>query len=151
MEKRIRFKKNREGDSGKHNPELPEIFNSFFFKGLLIGISIFIMITVYNSAKITVQKLEILKQAEREVQELRIQNLYLSLGIKDMSTDRYLEKEARERLNFGDTGEIVFVIPENVLEQAHAQVLEIIKEKESYEPGQRLNLEDWVSFLSSGI
>jgi cell division protein FtsB len=151
MSKRIRFKKSREGDSSKHNSELPEIFNSIFFKGLLIGISIFITITVYNSAKITVQKLEILKQAEREVQELRIQNLYLSLGIKDMSTDRYLEKEARERLNFGDTGEILFVIPENVLEQAHIQVLEITEEKGTYEPGQRVNIEDWVSFLERGI
>ncbi|MFA5622683.1 MAG: septum formation initiator family protein [Candidatus Dojkabacteria bacterium] len=151
MSKRIRFKKSRKGDSSKHNSELPEIFNSIFFKGLLIGISIFITITVYNSAKITVQKLEILKQAEREVQELRIQNLYLSLGIKDMSTDRYLEKEARERLNFGDTGEILFVIPENVLEQAHIQVLEITEEKGTYEPGQRVNIEDWVSFLERGI
>ena len=140
-----------ESESSRHNSELPEIFNSIFFKALLIGISIFITISVYNSAKITIQKLEILRQAEKEVEELRIQNLYLSLGIKDMSTDRYLEKEARERLNFGDTGEIVFVIPENVLEQAQIQVSEITNEKESYEPGEMLNLENWVNFLESGI
>ena len=151
MEKKIRFMKNRRSDSSNHNSELPEIFNSIFFKVLLIAISIFILISVYNSAKITIQKLEILKQAEREVEELRIQNLYLSLGIKDMSTDRYLEKEARERLNFGDTGEIVFVIPENVLEQAQTQVSEITQEKEKFEYGERFNLDTWVNFLESGI
>lgn len=151
MERTIRIQKNRENGNNSDRSEFSEIFNSPLVKLLLLGISTFIIISVYNSAKITFQKLEILKQAQREVEELRIQNLYLSLSITEMSTDRYLEKEARDRLNFGDNGDIVFVIPENALEQAKIQVAEITTDREIIELKSGINITNWVDFLKSGI
>lgn len=151
MGKVIRVRKNREGISNKGNSELPQIFDSVFVKIFLIGISAFILWSVYNSVNITFQKLDILKRAEREVEDLRIQNLYLSISMKDMSTDKYLEREARNRLNFGDTGEIVFVIPENVMDQASSDVEKILESKQSniFEPTFTLN--SWWDFLLKGI
>lgn len=151
MEKTIRVRKNREGVSNKENSELPQIFDSIFVKLFLIGVSAFIIWSVYNSVNITFQKLDILKRAEREVEDLRIQNLYLSISMKDMSTDKYLEREARNRLNFGDTGEIVFVIPENVMDQASTDVKKILESKQSniFEPTFTLN--SWLDFLLKGI
>ncbi len=151
MEKVIRVRKNREDTSSKENSELPQIFDSIPVKIFLIGISVFILWSVYNSVNITFQKLDILKRAEREVEDLRIQNLYLSISMKDMSTDKYLEREARNRLNFGGTGEIVFVIPENVMDQATSDVEKILESKQSniFEP--KFTLSSWLDFLLKGI
>lgn len=151
MEKMIRVKQNRESVSNKENAELPQIFDSIFVKIFLIGISVFILWSVYNSANITFQKLDILKRAEREVEDLRIQNLYLSISMKDMSTDKYLEREARNRLNFGDTDEKVFVIPENVMEQASKDVKNILESKHSNTLEPTFTLTAWLDFFLKGI
>jgi len=151
MEKTIRVKRSRESATSKENSELLQIFDSVFVKLFLIGISAFILWSVYNSVNITFQKLDILKRAEREVEDLRIQNLYLSISMKDMSTDKYLEREARNRLNFGNTGEIVFVIPENVMGQASKDVEELLESDitNTFKPSFTLNA--WLSFLLKGI
>ena len=74
-----------------------------------------------------------------------------SIGIKEMSTDKYLEKEARDRLNFGGKDEIVFVIPENALDLAREEVSILVNPvKESiYINGN--NIEQWIDFLVLGI
>lgn len=149
MDRVIRIRKQR-GESQSRG-ELPAFFDSIPVKLLLVGITVFILWSVYNSGKITLQKLEILKQAEREVEDLRIQNLHLSLSILEMSSDKYLETEARNRLNYGGDGEIVFVIPANVLKES---VKRIQKDRESTEMiglNREFTLEKWLGFLSSGI
>ena len=147
----IRVRRNRDTVSKKENSELPQIFDSILVKIFLIGISAFILWSVYNSVNITFQKLDILKRAEREVEDLRIQNLYLSISMKDMSTDKYLEKEARNRLNFGDTDEIVFVIPENVMDQASKDVENIFESKHINTFKPTFTLVSWLDFLLKGI
>ncbi|MGI6423358.1 MAG: septum formation initiator family protein [Candidatus Dojkabacteria bacterium] len=149
MSRSIRVRRERE--SGKEDSDILPILNSLPVKLFFLITSIFILYSVYNSIKITVQKVGIHRQAEREVEELRLQNLHLSLGMKEMSTDRYLEKEARDRLNFGDNEEIVFVIPPNTLEEAKGEVEKIVKESESYSIGRKFTLLEWVEFLSRGI
>jgi len=151
MGKMIRVRRNRDTVSKKENSELPQIFDSILVKIFLIGISAFILWSVYNSVNITFQKLDILKRAEREVEDLRIQNLYLSISMKDMSTDKYLEKEARNRLNFGDTDEIVFVIPENVMDQASKDVENIFESKHINTFKPTFTLVSWLDFLLKGI
>lgn len=149
MDRVIRIRKQR-GESQSRG-ELPAFFDSIPVKLLLVGITVFILWSVYNSGKITLQKLEILKQAESEVEDLRIQNLHLSLSILEMSSDKYLETEARNRLNYGGDGEIVFVIPANVLKES---VKRIQKDRESTEMiglNREFTLEKWLGFLSSGI
>ncbi|NLE31316.1 hypothetical protein GX618_03535, partial [Candidatus Dojkabacteria bacterium] len=91
------------------------------------------------------------KNAEKEVNSLRLENLNLSIGIKDMSTDQYLEKEARDRLNFGGEGEVVFVIPDNMIEFAKKEVDSIVNPKVQpvYESGS--NIDKWLQFLVLGV
>ncbi len=151
MDKAIRVRKDRQEFQKEGNLEFMRVFNSIFVKIFFLGISAFILWSVYNSVNITIQKLEILKKAEREVEDLRIQNLYLSISVKDMSTDKYLEKEARNKLNFGDNGEILFVIPESVMTQAGKDISEIQQSRgrDIFENENRWNV--WVKFILQGI
>jgi cell division protein FtsB len=151
MEKRIRVRGENSSKVVESRSDFSNFFDSIFVKIALIAISSFIIFSVYNSLKITFQKLEILKQAESEVEELRIQNLYLSLSIKEMSTDRYLEKEARNRLNFGGNEEVVFVIPTTTLEKSQEIVLDILSPEEVDVFQKGFNLSEWVTFVGSGI
>jgi cell division protein FtsB len=151
MSKILNVRNNIKSESSNVNPEIGNLFDSFFVKIILLAVTGFIFFSVYNSFNITFQKLEILKQAEREVEELRIKNLHLSIGMKDMSTDTYLEKEARDRLNFGKEGEIVFVLPKNSLELANEQVKKITQgeQEEVYRNGY--NFTEWISFVMEGV
>ena len=151
MERRINIKNKTRVVQSNNGLELSEISNNWLFKIFAIGISSILLFSVYNSVKLTVQKLEILKQAEQEVEDLRVTNLALSIGITEMSTDKYLEKEARDRLNFGGKNEVVFVIPQSALDTAKERVEEIVNppSESIYEQGN--SIEDWVDFLVLGI
>ncbi len=151
MERRINIKNRERNVKTNSGLELSKISSHWIFKFVALGVSVIILYSVFNSAKITIQKLEILKKAEQEVQDLRLTNLHLSISIKDMSTDRYLEKEARDRLNFGGEGEVVFVIPDNSLTIAKKAVDEIIQTKveDVYEEGS--NVDKWVTFFINGV
>ena len=151
MERRINIKNRDRVKNNNSGIELGRISNHWLFKLGVISIASIILYSVYNSAKITIQKLDILKKAEQEVQDLRLTNLHLSISIKDMSTDRYLEKEARDRLNFGGKGEVIFVIPENSLNIAQKEVKRLTEEKEEevYEEGS--NIHKWVEFVIKGV
>lgn len=131
--------------------EFSEISNHWIFKLAALAVSSVIFFSVFNSVKITVQKLEILKKAEQEVEDLRLENLHLSIGIKDMSTDKYLEKEARDRLNFGGRDEIVFVIPIPSLEIAREEVGLLVNPtvEDIYKSGN--NLDQWIQFVVFGV
>jgi len=151
MERRINIKNRDRVIKSSSGIELSKISSHWLFKIAALSISVVLLYSVFNSVKIAIQKLEILKRAEQEVQDLRLTNLHLSISIKDMSTDRYLEKEARDRLNFGGQNEVVFVIPENSLDIASGEVKKIIEPKvESvYEEGS--NIDEWVSFVITGV
>ncbi len=151
MEKRINIKNRERNVKTNGGLELSKISSHWIFKFVALGVSVIILYSVFNSAKITIQKLEILKKAEQEVQDLRLTNLHLSISIKDMSTDRYLEKEARDRLNFGGEGEVVFVIPENSLVLAKKEVDEIIQTKAEDVYGEGSNVDKWVTFFINGV
>lgn len=135
----------------KSGIEFSQISNHWLFKISALAISIVILYSVFNSIIITVKKVDILKEAEKEVNSLRLENLNLSIGIKDMSTDEYLEKEARDRLNFGGKGEVVFVIPETMIEYAKHEVNDIVNPpvEPVYESGS--NIDKWLQFLVLGV
>lgn len=144
--------KNRDGVlSKKKGVEFSQITNHWLFKLSAVGISFMLLYSVFNSVIITIKKVDILKDAEKEVNSLRLENLNLSIGIKDMSTDQYLEKEARDRLNFGGKGEVVFVIPDNMIELAKKEVDSIVSPKVQpvYDSGS--NIDKWLQFIALGV
>lgn len=151
MSQSIRVRRERGDNTHNESYDLSFLFDSILVKFLLLGVSVFILISVYNSVNITIQKLDILKKAEKEVEDLRIQNLYLSINMKEMSTDKYLEKEARNRLNFGDTEEIVFVIPDTVMDQAEIDVTKVLDSDKGEIVRYGSTFSSWVEFLMKGI
>lgn len=109
-------------------------------------------ILIYNVAKsivITSEKLEILNQAESEVSDLRLSNLELLVLTEYMTSDEYLETEARNRLNLSKKGEVSFVIPEKILEKGILDVEEIVNEQENISSIE--NWRVWYEFFATGI
>lgn len=125
------------------------LFSNKLVQIALIGIAIFLFYSVYNSIKITGEKLEISKRAKQEVDELRLKNLELELALESMQTPEYLEVQARDRLNFSGENEYIFVIPESLLEHAKEGV-------NTYLYGNQEKVQDpthivWYEFLKYGI
>lgn len=125
------------------------LFNSSVAKVVLLGISVFLVYSIFHSVSITVQKVEILNKARVEVEDLRLRNLELASLLERMQTVEYLEVEARDRLNFTGKKEIVFVIPENMYPVAREYVDSLLSENEV--DSSEYGLEVWKSFLFSGI
>ena len=149
MERVINIKRINREKENKNG--ISKISEHWIFKVVSIAVFILVMYFISNSVRITIQKVDILKKAEKEVQDLRLENLYLSVGIKEMSSDKYLEKEARDRLNFGGKDEVVFVIPDGTLEVSKEKVEDIVTPKVElvYESGGNLN--EWISFILDGV
>jgi len=115
----------------------------------LIGVSIFLLYSVYNSIIITGQKIEISKQAKREVDNLRLENLKLALALESMQSNEYLEVQARDRLNFSGDNEFLFVIPESVLDSAKERVNTYLYGPKEVDVTPSYKL--WIEFLKNGI
>lgn len=149
---RIIYNRKKEFISDREKPKqgtLNTFLSNTFVKVGLIGISIFLLYSVYNSIVITGQKIEISKRARKEVDELRLENLKLALALESMQTDEYLEIQARDRLNFTGSSEFLFVIPEPVLESAKERVETYLygPEEVEYIPSYI----QWFEFIKTGI
>lgn len=127
----------------------PSIFNNAITRVLFLGVSIFLLYNVAHSIDITIQKLNILQRARREVDELRLKNLELALLIEDIQGLEYLEIQARDRLNFAGEKEFIFVIPDATLAQADDDLDRFLGNNE--EKPQEGVYEVWADFFLKGI
>ena len=125
-----------------------KLLNSGVGKIVLLGISVLMLLSVYRSITQMGQKISLLKQAEYEVEELRVDNLELSLHLEDANDIEYLEKEARDRLNYGKENEIVFVIKEEQLEYGKEKVQAILYPEDTVDDVNVFN--EWVEFVVEG-
>ena len=125
----------------------PAILDKTFVKLVFVGISIFLLYNVLHSADITVQKVNILKSAREEVESLRVTNLELATQLQSMQNPEYIEVEARDRLNFSGTNDIVFVIPDSLLQTAGERLSMILDERVE---DNKSNLEVWLDLLVYG-
>jgi cell division protein FtsB len=116
---------------------------------LFLGLSVILLYNVVKSIVIISEKLEILNHAEKEVGDLRLDNLELLTLSEYMKSDEYLETEARNRLNLSGKGETVFVIPEEILKKGISDVEEILEKDEGNENIE--NIEIWKDFFLNGI
>lgn len=138
---------NNEEEKSK-NPINSVIENSFV-KIVLIGVSLFLFYSIYNSVIITYQKIEISKHAREEVDKLRLENLKLALSLESMSSQEYIEVQARDRLNFSGSDEYIFVIPDSTLKSAQEQIEVFFSEPK--EKTDTPVYEVWIDFLKNGI
>ena len=149
---RVIYNRKKEFISDREKPKqgtLNTFLGNTFVKVGLIGISIFLLYSVYNSIVITGQKIEISKRAREEVDSLRLENLKLALVLESMQTNEYLEIQARDRLNFTGSSEFLFVIPEPVLESAKERVDTYLYGSEEVESAPTYI--QWFEFVKNGI
>jgi cell division protein FtsB len=147
--KKVRYSnKNRRSGNSANDNIVNKILNSGIGKIVLIGVSILMILSVYRSFRQMGQKISLLKQAEREVSELRIDNLELSLQREEAGSITNLEKEARDRLNYGKEDEVVFVIDEELLELGQERVQAILNPVEDNSDID--TLKEWTDFILNG-
>ena len=146
--KRVKYNKRERGISNNTEGVLSRILDSGIGKLVLITLSILMLLSVYRSFVQMGQKISLLKQAEQDVSELRIENLELSLQLEESGTTASLEKEARDRLNYGQEGEVLFVIDEQLLDIGTKKVQEIVNPQEEKEEVDILA--QWVEFIIGG-
>ena len=125
----------------------PAIFDNTVVKLIFVGISVFLLYNVLHSVDITIQKVNILKNARTEVESLRVTNLELATQLQSMQNPEYIEVEARDRLNFSGTNDIVFVIPDSLLQTAGERLSMILDERVE---DNKSNLEVWLDLLVHG-
>lgn len=113
-----------------------------------ILISVFMVYNVVKSISLTNQKLQILTQAEKEVQDLRLENISLYLEKNSTNTDDYIEAEARNKLYYSRPGETQYVIPETLLRRyINSSAAPIV----SGEVKGKSTVESWADFFLKGI
>jgi cell division protein FtsB len=147
--KKVRYSKKRVSSrSSGEESVVTRLLNSGLGNVILITVSVLMLLSVYRSFRQMGQKLSLLKQAEREVEELRIENLKLSLQVEEAGSIENLEREARDRLNYGQENEIVFVIDEQLIDIGRREVQSIIyPEPEEKEVDV---LVEWIDFIVGG-
>jgi len=146
---RFIYREQKDRRSRNSTSSVSSLFNNFVTRIILLTISVFLLYNVGHSVNITVQRLDILKRAQIEVDSLRLKNLELELLLDSMQSKEYLEVQARDRLNFAGEREYVFVIPENLLEGTDSELNRILYgEKEEEEVSV---LEVWEEFFLRGI
>jgi len=146
---KVRYnKRNQSKRKAKESNWVNRILDSGIGQIVLLIISALLILSVYRSVKQMSQKISLLRQAEQEVRNLRIENLELSLRIENAGSIESLEKEARDRLNYGKENEIVFVIDEDLIEVGKEKVQAILYPEE--EIVEEDVLDDWVDFIVRG-
>ncbi|MCD4810997.1 septum formation initiator family protein [bacterium] len=145
---RYDFKQRRNKKTKERESFVNRVFNSGIGKIILLGVSLLMILSVVRSFKQMGQKISLLKQAEHEVDELRIENLELSLEIEEASTTDHLEREARDRLNYGQENEVVFVISDELVEIGMQRVGDILNPESDIEEVSMWD--EWVRFVVEG-
>jgi len=86
---------------------------SFFL--FLLGF--YLIISLSRNILTLVKKGEEIKKQNLKVSELKEKNKELKTRLEYVSSEEFIEKEAREKLGMAKPGEEILVLPENVLEK----------------------------------
>jgi cell division protein FtsB len=147
--KKVRYSnKNRRSKPAENEHIVTRFLDSILGKLVLIGVSFLMLLSVYRSLRQMGQKISLLKQAEQEVSELRLENLELSLEIEEAGSIDRLEQEARDRLNYGQKGEVVFVIGDELVEVGKQRIQKILNPEPEIEEVDVLA--EWIDFIIKG-
>lgn len=125
------------------------ISKNFFVQIVFLGVSVFLLYNVYHSALLTFDKMKIATDANKEVENLRVENLELELQLESMQSVDYLEIQARDRLNFAGENEYVFVIPNDVLDNAK-EIIDIELYGDLDKSADPVYVQ-WIDFFEGGL
>lgn len=121
----------------------------------MLSFTAFMAYHLFLAVNIANEKLQILQVAQKDVAELRIRNLQLVLEKGEVVSMEYIEKEARDKLRYSAEGEVLFVIPEDLVNSEWIeQELELAKgrSKQDEEKSPEEIFQIWIDFLfSNGV
>lgn len=137
-------RKGRNGGMGLSNKSIMTMLLQLSF----ILVTAFMIYNVGRSISQTNQKLQILSQAEAEVQQLRLENINLFLESNSTNTDDYIEAEARNRLYYSRPGETQYIIPETMLRRYMNSSASPVVDGEVE---GKSTIDAWVDFFTQGI
>jgi cell division protein FtsB len=146
---RFVYREEKKRKKGNNASSVGSLFDNTVVKLILLGISIFLFYNIGHSISITIQKLDILRRAQMEVDSLRVENLELDLLLSSMQSKEYLEIQARDRLNFAGEREYVFVVPENLLKEKDTELNRILYGEVEAVEGSVYKV--WEDFFLRGI
>jgi len=83
---------------------------------------------------------------ESQIDNLKQQNIQLAQVLKEMTSQNFLEKEARKKLDVQKAGETVVLLPQNTSEGEHTLVVQNASETSMNSTAQS-NPEKWWEFF----
>jgi len=143
----------RRSINNKRQPENNHKFVNVITVIAFIALSTYFLSQTVRSVDITRQKLDIFDRAKEEVGDLRITNIKLILMSERVETEEYIEEEARNRLNYAKDGEILFIIPEELLSETDLDRY-VNTFSYGYQELQTVgdgNISIWVAFFIDGL
>lgn len=128
-------------------------FVKFLTTILFLSLSVYFLGQMVRSIDLTRQKLEIFEKAKEEVDDLRLKNIQLIMTAERVITEEYTEEEARNRLNYAKDGEILFIIPDELM---NSEELNNYIKRSSYgyideSTLNQDNIELWLTFFKEGV
>ncbi len=111
-------------------------------------VTIFMIYNISRSVMQASTKLEIIKYAQQEVQDLRLENIKLVMEKEKMKKDDFVELEARDRLNYTRDGETIYIFSDEIkMRMAENEVEKPISE----DCDQLCVIDSWISFVVDGL
>ncbi len=108
--KRIPLSKNAERRAT--NP-LGKGFSTIFLIAIFLALSGILIANSIKTISMANARNQLLKQAESEVDDLRLQNLVFQEQLGGVMSSQYVEREARNRLYYAKPGETIMVLPDS--------------------------------------
>jgi len=85
---------------------------TYALSGIFFVLSALLVMNSVKSVTVAYQRTQLLKQAESEVHALRLHNLELQQSLEYVSSESFVEEQARDRLLYTKGSEVLLVLPE---------------------------------------
>src|SRR5690606_9081155 len=120
---------------------------------LMLSLTAFLFYQAGRSIYLTSSKLIILDNAKTEVGKLRLANLKLILENSRVLTEDYIQTESRDRLNYSNEGDVLFVIPDELINNDNLDqyVASFLPGYSGQETSELEVVAIWIQFLTKGI
>ncbi len=118
---------------------------------IFIIIGVLLIIQSIRTISDTITKSEVVSELEDDVKAKRLENLELLFELDSISSEEYTEREARDRLGYAKEGELIIIIPDEILSSPEVSgYYELITQGDQSEDEVDL-LQEWRDLLVEGI
>lgn len=121
---------------------IPKIFQSKVLIVIEIAIVLFLIVAVGQEVVRRKSVQEEVSRLELQIEQLESQNVHLAETLKEMTSENYIEKEARRKLDLQKKGETVILVP-------HEETDTVLVSKDSQDSSEAkpANPSQWWSYF----